>query len=63
MDGEQNGTQAQQVEQQQENQTAQQQANQQEAQGKHAKEATVDTSARGGVDAPPRDDPAGERVP
>ena len=41
MDGEQNGTQAQQVE-QPENQTPQQQEGRQEAQGKHAKEAGAD---------------------
>ena len=50
MDGEQNGTQAQQVE-QQENQATQQQANQQETQGKHAKEAGADTGAGSGADA------------
>lgn len=47
MDGEQNGTQTQQVEQQQENQTTQQQANQQEVQGKHA---AADAKTGGGVD-------------
>ena len=50
MDGEQNGTQAQQVE-QQENQTPQQQTDQQETQGKHAKETGADAGARGGADA------------
>lgn len=49
MDGEQNGTQAQQVE-QQENQTPQQQTDQQETQGKHAKETGADAGARGGAD-------------
>ena len=44
MDGEQNGTQA-----QQEKQASQQQANQQEAQGKHAKEAVADTGAGSGA--------------
>lgn len=48
MDGEQNGTQAQQVE-QQENKTPQQQEGQQEAQGKHAKEAVADTGAGSGA--------------
>ena len=51
MDGEQNGTQAQQVEQQQESQTSQQQANQQEARGKHAKEAGADAGAGSGAGA------------
>ena len=51
MDGEQNGTQAQQGTQQQEQQATQQQADQQEAQGKHAKEAAADSLATGGVDA------------
>ena len=52
MDGEQNGTQAQQVEQQQENQATQQQASQQhEAQGKHAKETVADAGAGRGVNA------------
>ena len=50
MDGEQNGTQAQQVE-QQESQTAQQQANQQETQGKRANETGTDAGAGGSVDA------------
>ena len=51
MDGEQNGTQAQQGTEQQENQTAQQQANQQETQGKHAKETGADTGAGSNIDA------------
>lgn len=52
MDGEQNGTQAQQGTQQEELQASQQQEDQQqEAQGKHAKEAAADTRAEGGVDA------------
>lgn len=51
MDGEQNGTQAQQVEQQQENQATQQQESQQEAQGKHAKETGADAGAGSGADA------------
>ena len=50
MDGEQNGTQAEQGE-QQENKTSQQQENQQEAQGKHAKEAGADAGAGSGVGA------------
>lgn len=48
MDGEQNGTQAQQGTQQQEQQAAQQQTNQQEAQGKHA---AADVGTGSGVDA------------
>ena len=51
MDGEQNGTQAQQGAEQQENQTTQQQANQQEAQGKHARETGADAGTDGSVDA------------
>lgn len=51
MDGEQNGTQAQQVEQQQENQTSQQQEGQQEAQGKHAKGSEADAGAGSGAGA------------
>ena len=51
MDGEQNGTQAQQVEQKQENQASQQQAHQQEARGKHAKETGADAGAGSGIDA------------
>ncbi len=51
MDGEQNGTQAQQIEEQQENQAAQQQAGRQEAQGKHAEGTGADTGAGNGVDA------------
>ena len=50
MDGEQNGTQAQQIE-QQESQAPQQQTDQQEAQGKHAKETGADAGAGSGVDA------------
>ena len=49
MDGEQNGTQTQQIEQQQKSQATQQQAGQQqEAQGKHA---APDAETGGGVDA------------
>ncbi|MBQ9001158.1 MAG: hypothetical protein IJ087_04820 [Eggerthellaceae bacterium] len=48
MDGEQNGTQAQQGTQQQEQQAAQQQPNQQEAQGKHA---AADVGTGSGADA------------
>ncbi len=52
MDGEQNGTQAQQGTQQEELQASQQQeGQQQEAQDKHAKETNTDAPAGGGVDA------------
>ena len=51
MDGEQNGTQAQQIEQKQENQASQQQEGQQEAQGKHAEETGADAGAGGGAGA------------
>lgn len=51
MDGEQNGTQAQQDTQQREQQAAQQQTDQQEKQGKHAKETGADAGAGSGAGA------------
>ncbi|WP_373580866.1 hypothetical protein [Collinsella aerofaciens] len=51
MDGEQNGTQAQQDTQQQEQQAAQQQTDQQETQGKHAEETGADAGAGSGAGA------------
>ena len=60
MDGEQNGTQAQQVE-QQETQTPQQQEDQQETQGRHAKETGADAGTGSGAGAEAYEEQLAER--